>query len=327
MSLKQRGIELKVGLLLLFALLCLIAAAVYVGVKKELFAERVDYVVISNTGEKIEPGMPIRLSGFDIGHVSRVSLDEVDLVRIHIRILKRYQRWFKEDARIILEQEGVIGNSFLKLVPGSEEAPVLEEGTVIRLDKIGGINELIQEMQPVIEALRAIVINVWDLTDYLVDSQGPVRTILANAETMTDRLLSEHGLIHYLSEDPRPTARVDQLLAQTDKTMTSADTLLQSVTRRVESVAPLQDEIARTLRESRLLIEEFQGIRRDLQPIMENVTVISEELKIASRDLVSLRRQGEYGLRLGTDLLLRLRETWPLSRQEDHGAAPGAPWP
>ncbi len=327
MSQNQRKMELKVGLLLLFVLLCLIAAVAYVGIKKDLFAERIEYIVISKSGEKIEPGMPIRLSGFDIGQVSRVTLDKVDLVRIEIRILKRYQQWMKQDSRIILEQEGVIGNSFLKLIPGSESAPILEEGTVIQLDKIGGISELIQEMQPVIEALRAIVINVWDLTDYLVDSQGPVRKILGNAETMTERLLSEHGLVHYLTEDPRPIAHVDQLLARTDKTMASADTLLHSVTQRVEDVAPLQEELTAAIHQSRLLVEEFQGIREDLQPILENVTAISEEVKAASRDLISLRRQGEYSLRLGTDLLLRLKETWPLSRREQPGIEPTFPWP
>jgi phospholipid/cholesterol/gamma-HCH transport system substrate-binding protein len=50
-------------------------------------------------------------------------------------------------------------------------------------------------------------------------------------------------------------------------------------------------------------------------------------VKTASRDLISLRRQGEYGLRLGTELLLRLRETWPLSRQEPEGSEPSYPWP
>jgi len=327
MNLNQQKMEIKVGLFLLLMLLSLAAIIVYVGFKKDLFAERIKYTVVSKTGEKIEPGMPVRLSGFTIGQVSEVTLDQVDLVRITIKVLKRYQQWFKEDSRIILEQEGVIGNSFLKLIPGSDATPVLEEGAVIHLDKIGGINELIQEMQPVIEALRAIVINVWDLTDYLVDSQGPVRKILVNAETMTERLLSEQGLVHYLTEDPRPIAHVDQLLARTDKAMESADILLQSVTRRVEDVEPLQEEITTAVRETRLLIEEFHGIRQDLTPLMNNITAISEEIKTASRDLVSLRRQGEYSLRLGTDLLLRLKETWPLSRREAPDIETSYPWP
>jgi phospholipid/cholesterol/gamma-HCH transport system substrate-binding protein len=323
----QRKMEIKVGLFLLAVLLSIAAVIVYVGIQKDLFAERIEYVVVSKTGEKIESGMPVRLSGFTIGQVSQVTLDQVDLVRITITILKRYQQWFKEDSRIILEQEGVIGNSFLKLIPGSEASPVLEEGAVIRLDKIGGISELIQEMQPVIEALRAIVINLWDLTDYLVDSQGPVRKILVNAETMTERLLSEQGLVHYLTEDPRPIAHVDQILARTDKAMESADTLLQSVTHRVEDVEPLQDEITAAVRETRLLIEEFQGIRQDLTPLMDNITEISEEVKTASQDLISLRRQGEYSLRLGTELLLRLKETWPLSRRDAPETQTSYPWP
>lgn len=323
----QRTLEIKVGLFLLAVLLCLAAVVVYVGIKKDLFAERVRYVVISQTGENIEPGMPVRLSGFNVGLVTDVSLDKVDTVRVTIRVLKRHQQWFREDTRIILEQEGVIGNSFLKIIPGSETSPVLEDGAVIPLDKVGGVKELIQEMQPVIEALRAIVINVWDLTDYLVDSEGPVRKTLINAQNMTALLLSEEGLVRYLTEDPRPIVHVDQLLKRTDRAMESADTLLQSLNQRIVDVGPLQDEVAATVRETRLLIEEFQGIRKDLEPILHNISAISEEVKEASRDLIVLRRQGEYSLRLGTELLLRLKETWPLSRRTSPETEPGYPWP
>lgn len=327
MSLNQRKLEIKVGLFLLAVLLCLVGVVVYVGIKKDLFAERVEYTVVSKTGEQIEPGMPVRLSGFTIGQVSRVTLDQIDLVQVNIKILKRYQQWFKEDSKIILEQEGIIGNSFLKLIPGSATSPVLEEGAVIHLDKIGGLNELIQEMQPVIEALRAIVINVWDLTDYLVDSEGPVRKILVNTENMTERLLSEQGLVHYLTEDPRPVAHVDNLLARTDKAVENAEILLQRVTNRVEDVKPLQDELTAMIRETHLLIEEFRGIRKDLEPLLQNITEISEEVKTASRDLISLRRQGEYSLDLGTELLLRLKETWPLSRRDVREIETTYPWP
>ncbi|WP_045220852.1 MlaD family protein [Desulfonatronum thioautotrophicum] len=341
MSLNQRTLELKVGLFVLTVLAGVAFLIVYIGIQKDLFAERISYTVVSQTGERIEPGMPVRLSGFNIGQVTDVSLDRVDQVRMTIRILKRYQQWFTADTRIILEQEGFIGRSFLKLMPGTEAAPILEEGAVIRLDKIGGINELIQEMQPVIEAMRAIVINIWDLTDYLVDDQGPVRRILVNAETMTERLLAEQGLVYYLTEDPRPTAHIDEILAKADTAMLTVNRLLESTALRIEDLAPVQEEIAGVIREVNTLIVEFQGVRDDIspllgnltiitedaQPLLRNVTLISEDIQAATHDLISLRRQGEYSLRLGTDLMLRLQETWPLSRRERPGPEPSFPWP
>lgn len=327
MSLNQRTLELKVGFFVLAILVAVAILIVYIGIRKDLFAERIQYTVVSQTGERIEPGMPVRLSGFNVGQVTEVSLDRVDQVRMTIRVLQRYQQWFTEDARIILEQEGFIGNSFLKLMPGTETSPVLEEGAVIRLDKIGGVNELIQEMQPVIEALRAIVINVWDLTDYLVDQDGPVRRILVNAETMTGRLLAEHGLIHYLTEDPRPIEHIDQILGRADNAMQGVNRLLDSAALRVEDLAPVQEEIAEVIRELGALIVEFQGVREDVSPLLANLTQISEDVKTATHDLISLRRQGEYSLRLGTELLLRLKETWPLSRREATGPEQAYPWP
>lgn len=327
MSLNQRTLEIKVGIFLLAVLIGVAFLIAYIGIQKDLFAERISYTVVSDTGEKIEPGMPVRLFGFNIGQVTSLNLDQLGKVRISILVLRRYQQWFTEDARIILEQEGVIGSSFLKLQPGAEDAAVLEEGAVIPLHEIGGINELIQEMQPVIEALRAIVINIWDLTDYLVDKEGPVRRILVNTETMTERLLAEQGLIYYLTEDPRPMEQIEQILTRSDTAMQNVNRLLESATLQVDDLSLIQEEIAGVIREANTLVAQFQDIREDLSPLLTNVTQISEDVKTATHDLISLRRQGEYTLRLGTDLLQRLKETWPLSRREPSSPETTYPWP
>ena len=311
-----KNIEFKAGLLVILFLVALVSVFIYIGLQKELFAERVTYYVISDTGEKIEPGIPVRLSGFRIGQVENVTLDAVDFVTIEISILKRYQRWIVEDAEIILDQEGLIGKPYLKLLPGSDDAQVLEANSRIRLDKIGGLTELIEQAQPVMDDLKAIVSNIKDITDQLLAGHGQVQTILANLEQATTRINHSEGLIHYLVEDPNPVQKLDSILSRVDEMMLTIDSLLESGLVVVDGIQPLEEELLGITRDARELVIEFKGIREDLSPIIVNVSEFTFELKRAGKDLHKLRQEGEYTMRLGTELMYRLSETWPLSRPE-----------
>lgn len=311
-----KSIEFKAGLLVILFLAALVSVFIYIGLQKELFSERVTYYVISDTGEKIERGIPVRLSGFRIGQVENVTLDAVDFVTIEIRILKKYQRWMVEDAKIILDQEGIIGKPYLKLMPGSEDAPILEANSRIRLDKVGGVSELIELAQPVMDDVKAIVSNIKDITDQLLAEHGPVQTILASLEQTTTRINQSEGLIHYLVEDPEPVQKLDSILSSVDEMMVTMNSLLESGLVVVDGFRPLEEELLGITRDARELVSEFKGIRDDFSPIIANVSEFTFELKRAGKNLYKLRQEGEYTLRLGTELLYRLSETWPLSRPE-----------
>jgi ABC-type transporter Mla subunit MlaD len=311
MAQRSRGLAFKVGLYVIF-ITCLAAAVViYVGFKKDLFAERVTYYVVSTTGENVERGVPVRLSGFNIGHVSDVSLDTVDNVMITVRILKKYQDWFKADSKIILVQGGFIGQTYLKLAPGSEQSPVLEEDSVIKLNKVGGLDEILAEAQPVIEDLKEIVANVKNLTGYFVDEDSPFQKTLGNFEELSRNIKEGKGMAGYLLHDPRPVERLDSLLAHTDNAMVRVTNLVDEAALRVEDIGPMQEEITSLVAELRTFVEELKTLRAEITPAVDNTVAITEEIRQATEDLDRLRTQGEYTIRLGAELMQRLKRTWP----------------
>lgn len=62
--------EFKVGIYVIVFMAVVLSSVVYIGIKKDLFAKKVIFFVTSNTGEKIERGIPVKLSGFKIGQVT-----------------------------------------------------------------------------------------------------------------------------------------------------------------------------------------------------------------------------------------------------------------
>lgn len=308
---KFREYEYKVGFLLFLCLIFFLSFLIYFGIKKDLFSKRVTYYIISKSGESIERGIPVKLSGYKIGQVERLFLDNIDYVKIKIRILDRYKRWFREDTKIILDQEGIIGNSYLKVLPGSESSPILPPGSTIKLTKVAGVKELLIEAQPVIEDLKKIVSNFRKITDQFLDKNGSMQKTITNLEQITDRLIQNKGLLHYLTEDSRPVEKVDKLLVNVDNLTLTLNKFLTNATARIEDLEPIEKEFLGITKDARKFVNDLREIKKDVQPILDNVKEVSEEIKKATKDIYLLKMQADYTLKVGSDLLDSLREKWP----------------
>ncbi|SKA71795.1 MlaD family protein [Desulfobaculum bizertense] len=303
---KQTQKEFKVGLFVLITFGLLLSTLLWVAEKRGLFAETVTYYVLSSTGENVERGTPVRLSGFPIGQVSRVSLERSSTVEFEIKILEEHQEWMKKDAQIILVQGAFIGKTFLQLVPGSKAAQILPEGSEIQLHKVGGFDEILQEARPVLENLKGIVADIKTITAQVAADDGPYQNILHNISAMSDDMRSTDSLAGYLTASRRPAERMDSILAK-------MDALLSNTNARVSDLRPLQADLNGLIKETRLFMEELRVMQETLKPSVTDVAETAEEIRKASSNLVRLRHQAEETLKQGNQVLKKFNHTWPLS--------------
>jgi phosphate uptake regulator len=85
---------------------------------------------------------------------------------------------------------------------------------------------------------------------------------------------------------------------------------------RVSDLEPIEDEILGITKDARSFVQELQGIREDIFPILENVKDITIEIKRATTDLYRLRQETDYVLRVGSDLLDELGQSWLFRKKE-----------
>ncbi|MFP4070899.1 MAG: MlaD family protein [Desulfovibrionales bacterium] len=311
MSQTYRDMEFKVGAFILLTLIIAVFLIFYLGYKKELFAEKVRYFVISKSGESIERGIPVRLSGFKIGQVSDVELESAGNIKIEINILKKHMHWFRLGSRLSVDREGLIGNAFLKLLPAGSDNAVLEPGAVFVLESNArSVSDLVAEAQPAVDDLKSIVANIRALTDQFVDKEGSIQQLLSNLETFSTILGSETGMMNYLLNDERQVLRIESILARTENTMANMEALTRSAN-------ALEHDVSGTVLEAQSFVAELRGLSPEIRPILENLQEVSLELKKATKDLDRFRDKGEYTLDLGTGVLRSIKGTWPISRHQE----------
>src|SRR5215203_7250279 len=92
-SMSPRSREIRVGLVILAALVVVAAGIFLIGDKNNLFSRKARYHVEFNSVSGLKPGSPVQLDGVDVGTVERVTLPEdprQKQIRVWIRVDREY---------------------------------------------------------------------------------------------------------------------------------------------------------------------------------------------------------------------------------------------
>lgn len=157
------GIERKVSLFLLTALLGVAAVIVLVGYKQGIFVRHTTIYFHAADAFGINKGMAVRLFGLPVGTVSNLDISDRG-VRVELSIISDYTPRVPKSSRARLLRESYIGAATIQLVPGGEAGQALQpvvDGDEIEYLPTRGVAELIDDFKtqltPVIDELRRMV--------------------------------------------------------------------------------------------------------------------------------------------------------------------------
>src|SRR5215813_11040628 len=135
---RERGLEFKVGLLILISSAILIGFIFVLGnlSLRSGFTVYVDYDYIGS----LQAGAPVKVSGIKVGKVTDVDFfggkqDDKGRrvqVRVTVWIEDRVRDAIRSDAEFYINTAGVLGEQYLEIVPGRDwEHPGIAPGAVI----------------------------------------------------------------------------------------------------------------------------------------------------------------------------------------------------
>ena len=141
---RERGLEFKVGLLLLVSSAILVGFVFVLGnfSLRSGFSIYVDFDYIGS----LHDGAPIKISGIKVGKVEDIEflggkLDEQTGKRTQVRVTAwiedRAHESIRRDAEFFINTSGVLGEQYLEIVPGKDWAsPPIAAGTIVHGDAV-----------------------------------------------------------------------------------------------------------------------------------------------------------------------------------------------
>ncbi len=136
MASEERTIEVKVGILILVSL-GILAAFVLVMGGINFEKKFTIYVDFDNPGG-LQTGAPVRIAGVKVGSVDEMQFRGGDIdaqghrtmVRAKLSIQEKVHESIREDAEFYVTTQGVLGEQYLAIDPGSPTKPVIDPKTI-----------------------------------------------------------------------------------------------------------------------------------------------------------------------------------------------------
>lgn len=273
-----KGLFVKISIFVLLAVVGVAFNFFYAALRQGVFLHKTQVFFVAPTSQDIHEGMAVKLSGFKIGTVKSMTLNEMAQTRVELQIDERYMHFLKSDAEVTPMREGVIGDNVLAVDRGSEKTPPLLPGGEITYTQGGGLEQITQDLR---DRLFPAIDDVSKLLHDANDPKGDIRLTLKNMRELTAGMNGTR-------------ARLDQVLDHTD-TLIANDVhpMMQSLNK---SSAKLEQDLPGLLNKADTTLDNLQKSSTSIKSMLETSGPQISGLVGESRELVSGARKTVDGL-------------------------------
>ena len=298
-----RNLERKIGIFIATALAGILIAAVLFGLQKDFFTKKYSLYFATDSGTGFTKGMPVKLSGFRIGRVTAISLNDLAMVDVSLEIDADYRSWIRSDSIAKLVKEGLVGDSVIAISVGSPDKPQLKDKDSIVFIPTRSLDELADE---VAKQVKTLLTEVNGITRYINDPDGDLKKTIRNAEQLTRNLEGTRQ-----NADRLLVSAADNMQLVTSRTTT----LLDSTRKKIDSI-DLNPTLTRVNNTLDHLDKKLPALLEKADTTLDNVNRISYETRLLSEKafprIPGLISQVE-DVMLSTDRLINsLQNSWLL---------------
>ena len=200
---KQKSVQIRVGIFVFFTLVTFMAAIFLLGSRTQYFQPQYTLkAVFSNAGYLLE-GAGVFLAGVQVGRVGEIRFFAdiaAQKVLVSLKIAREYQERIRQDSVAVITSSGLLGDKYIDITLGSESEPELFDGMFIRTQDPADYGQLIRQGEEVLKNTIEITSALGALTSGFRSSQAPmaVADLLTSLAQTAKAIESGDGLIHSL---------------------------------------------------------------------------------------------------------------------------------
>lgn len=227
----ERQMQLRIGLLVLTALLLFVGFVLSVGKRSAMFEERYSLWTTFASTEGLSGGAPVRLAGVQVGNVTKIGFgpDPKDRrIVMTLTIERRVQDRIREDSVASIGTIGLVGDKVLDITVGSHDRPPLSPGSRLASTDPPDYGRLLQKGDRILDHVVGISAT---LEEFLAGGEVAGRRTLNEAVRSLRNTLVQveqgDGLLHsliYGREGRDLVARLDRAAASVERFARAVET-------------------------------------------------------------------------------------------------------
>ncbi|HEU4641110.1 MAG TPA: MlaD family protein [Gemmatimonadaceae bacterium] len=229
--------QLKVGLLILFALGILTVAVFKLGQAANLFEKRYELVTFLPNANGLREGGSVTVAGQLAGIIKRIDFLPVDRdttrnLKITVEINQALQQQIREDSRARVRTLGLLGDKVLDISVGTPRYSALPSGDTLLTTESLDYEQVLAQASGAVDDMVQLTADLRQITGGIVRGEGTMGQLLTNRTlydqlngTLTEmngllaRLQKPNGTFGRLIDDPTLYDRLTSVTASLDSVL------------------------------------------------------------------------------------------------------------
>jgi phospholipid/cholesterol/gamma-HCH transport system substrate-binding protein len=152
--------QLKVGITVIVASVTLGFLLFLMSGTAGLFTPRLTVKSYFDNAEGLRVGAPVRLSGVDIGNVTKISIvrdKPLTPVEVTVKVSTKYGFGLRRDSVTSLETAGVLGETYLDIDSSQAVGPQLQDGDTLPTQVHPDFNQVVRASQSTLQNMDALL--------------------------------------------------------------------------------------------------------------------------------------------------------------------------
>lgn len=214
--------NLIVGLFMIGGFGLFATGVIVVGDQQRVFGKHVDYYTAFRDVDGLTKGSKVQVGGLDAGEVTdiRVSKPPALGFSVSLRVDRKLQGLVRTDSIVAIETQGVVGETFLSIQPGSPSAAQANPGATLQSQEMVSLSDMLNKGSRVLDTVDSTLkVTSGKLNGALDKLSGTI----SNANDLVVGLKEGHGTVGMLLQDDEVAGQIRQAIAQTKDVTTNLD--------------------------------------------------------------------------------------------------------
>ena len=184
--------QLRVGVTVIIASLVLALLLFLMSGTGGFFSKRITLVAYFDNAEGLRVGAPVRLSGVDIGNVSKILIvrdrdRQLTPVKIVMKVSTKYSFNLRRDTVTSLETAGVLGETFMDMDSSQAIGQLARDGDTLPTRVHPDFNEVVRSSQSTLQNMDALLKRADRILAFAESGKGSLGKLIYDP-TLYDRL-------------------------------------------------------------------------------------------------------------------------------------------
>ena len=298
-----------VGLFVFVGLIFLVSGILMVGSLHETFTKKISVVAFFDDVNGLQVGNNIWFSGVKIGTVKDIHFYSRSAVEVTMRVDVKTQEYIRQDAKVKISTDGLIGNKILVIFGGTGKFEEIQEGDTLEVEKAFSQEDMLKILQESNKNLLSITTDFKSISKKAASGEGTVGKLL-NDNTLYDNANNAIRSIQQMStKGQQMLNNLNTYSAQLNKEGTLANDLVTD-TVVFNSIREFSQRLKQIADTTAQLVTELKTISSDTTT---SIGVLLHDKETGARLKETLKNLESSSKKLDEDLEAA-QHSWPLKK-------------